>query len=825
MRILLPSRPLATAGLRLSVVAVLLLATFLNPGVLPAQDAAPKLYIGSELQLPGVPKVRKQATGAKLTLEPADAKAGDTVTLKITVTTSSDAYTYSMDPSFAGRTRIEVKTVAGLTAVDEAFSSDHKPKTELDPLLDQRVEKFPGGVTWSRRYRINEDAQPADVRVTGSLRYQICDASSCRPFSDKFDLTLAAEAGPPKYEFRHSTTRHVEGKPAIGPVHWTLTLGPEDAKPGDTVTLSVKATIDEAFHIFATDHDPKNVGKPTTIEVAALAGLKPAKDASNFQPDRDVELHDEVIDGERLVQRIHHTEIGWTRKFILTEVAEKDGFGISGRIDFQFCGNGSCTGKRFDYSIGNVSQAKPVSGIAMPVGSSSTSDTTPRNSDSSSSLFENIRFREPGGDSAEVAAEAGTTGGAQATLIATLISAFIGGLILNVMPCVLPVIAIKALSFAQQAGESRGRLLLLNVTYAAGVMTVFMLLASLGAFAEMSWGNLFQKTEFTVSMGAVVFAMGLSLLGVFELPIPGFIGAGAGSHQQEGLSGAFMTGVFATILATPCSGPFLGPIFFWTLSQSPEITYAVFAMMGLGLASPYLIFAVFPAAVKRLPKPGNWMILFKQIAGFVLIGTTIFLINPLAKKGLLVPALVLLLGIALGLWMVGNLYNLSSPPRRRWAIRSLALVMTGGISSFAWYLTLEDKMWQPFSEQAVVEALDDGRPVMVDFTADWCLTCKVVEKTTLTTEETRKLVAEHGIVTLKADWTDESDDIRRILNRLGADSIPVLAVFSPQRPSEPIVLRDLWTQATLHEEIDRVIDENRGPGDATVAVHSESAFR
>ena len=133
--------------------------------------------------------------------------------------------------------------------------------------------------------------------------------------------------------------------------------------------------------------------------------------------------------------------------------------------------------------------------------------------------------------------------------------AFLGGLILNVMPCVLPVIAIKVLSFVQQAGEDRGRIFLLNATYSLGVISVFMLLATLAAFFGTSWGGQFQSIEFLVAMSALVFVMGLSLLGVFEIPIPGFVGSSAGGHQ-EGLGGAFMTGIFATILATPCSGPF-----------------------------------------------------------------------------------------------------------------------------------------------------------------------------------------------------------------------------------------------------------------------------
>ena len=395
----------------------------------------------------------------------------------------------------------------------------------------------------------------------------------------------------------------------------------------------------------------------------------------------------------------------------------------------------------------------------------------------------------------------------------------------NVMPCVLPVIAIKVLSFVQQAGEDRGRIFLLNATYSLGVISVFMLLATLATFAGTSWGGQFQSIEFLVAMSALVFVMGLSLLGVFEIPIPGFVGSSAGGHQ-EGLGGAFMTGIFATILATPCSGPFLGPTLGWSIQQPAHVIYMIWGMMGLGMASPYLLFGMFPGAVKFLPKPGNWMIRFKQIAGFIMLGTTVFLLSIL-DESYLVPTLVMLLGIGIGVWMIGNLYDLSSPPATRWKMRFAALCTAGVISGYGYHLASADEKlhWEPFTPTAVVEALAKGQPVMVDFTADWCLTCKVVEKTTLNTDSTRDVVDTHGFVTLKADWTDGSDEIRDLLNRLGGDSIPTLAVFSPVKPNEPIVLRDAWSQSTLIEQLETVVSENEDWTEAQAAAMPASILR
>ena len=192
-------------------------------------------------------------------------------------------------------------------------------------------------------------------------------------------------------------------------------------------------------------------------------------------------------------------------------------------------------------------------------------------------------------------------------MLTKLAFAFLGGLILNLMPCVLPVISLKILAFLEQAGESRGRVFLLNVWYSAGLLSVFMVLAALAATAGFAWGEQFTLTWFKVAMTAVVFAMALSFLGVWEIPIPGFVGAGRAGQLQtkEGPSGAFFKGVFATILATPCSGPFLGPVFGYLLKQPPYMAYWIFGAVGLGMASPYLTDRRLPQADPFPPQAGR----------------------------------------------------------------------------------------------------------------------------------------------------------------------------------------------------------------------------
>ena len=233
--------------------------------------------------------------------------------------------------------------------------------------------------------------------------------------------------------------------------------------------------------------------------------------------------------------------------------------------------------------------------------------------------------------------------------------AFLGGLILNLMPCVLPVISLKILSFLEQAGESRGRVFLLERLVFGGLLSVFMVLAALAAAAGLAWGEQFTLPWFKVAMTALVFVMALSFLGVWEIPIPGFVGAGRAGRLQtkEGPSGAFFKGVFATILATPCSGPFLGPVFGYLLKQPPHMAYWIFGAVGLGMASPYLVIGAFPELIRFLPKPGAWMETVQQVMGFLLLATVVYLFTTLSAAYFM-PTQALLVGLWFACWWIGR---------------------------------------------------------------------------------------------------------------------------------------------------------------------------
>jgi thiol:disulfide interchange protein len=299
--------------------------------------------------------------------------------------------------------------------------------------------------------------------------------------------------------------------------------------------------------------------------------------------------------------------------------------------------------------------------------------------------------------------------------------AFLAGLILNVMPCVLPVIGLKIMSFVQQAGGSRREILALNLWFSLGLLSVFWILAGAAAFANRGWGEHFGNVGFTVTMIGVVFAFGLSFLGVWEIPIPGFVASGAVQEaaQREGAVGAFSKGVLSTVLATPCAGPLLVPAVSWAIAQPAWLTFGAFTSIGLGMATPYLLIGAFPRLINVLPRPGAWMDTFKQLMGFLLLGTVVFLFNSLEPTWT-IPTLTLLLGIGLGCWLLGRtpLTAELATRIRGWALAA-AVVAAAAVIGFVGLVPRHELDWIPFTRATLEEQLAAGRTVLVDFTAHW----------------------------------------------------------------------------------------------------------
>jgi len=281
------------------------------------------------------------------------------------------------------------------------------------------------------------------------------------------------------------------------------------------------------------------------------------------------------------------------------------------------------------------------------------------------------------GTSAEAADR---SAGGEAGFLVQIVAGFLGGILLNIMPCVLPVIGLKILSFVEQAGRDRRRALMLNLAYSAGLLSVFLLLAVLAVGVGMRWGQQFQSAGFNIFLACLVFVMGLSFLGVWEIPVPGFVGRGAAADmaEREGLLAAFLKGVITTVLATPCTGPFMGGALGWAMRQPPLATVSVFAAVGLGMASPYLLIGAYPQLIRFLPKPGMWMETFKQIMGFVLMGTVVYVLTFLDWV-YVVPTVGMFIALWGACWWINR-----TPPTEEPHVQARAWLEGAAVVGLAW---------------------------------------------------------------------------------------------------------------------------------------------
>lgn len=404
--------------------------------------------------------------------------------------------------------------------------------------------------------------------------------------------------------------------------------------------------------------------------------------------------------------------------------------------------------------------------------------------------------------------------------------AFIGGLILNVMPCVLPVIALKILSFVRQGQESPGRIRVLGLMYGAGVLASFATLAAVMiglSFAGKSvhQGVLFQSSTFLVLMTILIVLISVNLLGAFEISIGGkAVDTTSALAQKEGLSGAFFNGILATILATPCSAPFLGVSIGYALKpgQSPWVTLLMYVIAGAGLAIPYVVLCFQPRWLKRLPKPGPWMNNFKTLMAFPMLGTGIWLFLLAADH--YEPEARLWLGlflviIAMVAWMFGEFIQRSQKRHAlSWGV--IGILFAG---SYAWLLESEVDWrnppsasarasstqikgdhrlpWQVWSPDAVEKARLGGKAVFVEFTANWCTTCQQNKRIAIEVDSVIEKIKAEGIVPLLGDFTFEDPAIGQELRRFERAGVPLVLVYSINRIEPPKVLPEYLTEGMV----------------------------
>lgn len=377
----------------------------------------------------------------------------------------------------------------------------------------------------------------------------------------------------------------------------------------------------------------------------------------------------------------------------------------------------------------------------------------------------------------------------------------IAGLLLNLMPCVLPVLSLKfsalmAVSTMTDRRQQARAFKMHCLVFALGIMTWFVILGLMFGLAGMAWGQMFQEPLVVCTLALILFLLGLSLFGVFTLPMLDLkSSSSANPHWQ-----AFTSGLLATLLATPCSGPLLGGVLGWALQQPIESMVATILSVGLGMAMPYCVLAFNPRLVNLLPKPGNWTLRLEQLLGFLLMGSVVYLFSQLPEEWMF-PFLVCLMAVAFSAWLWGQIGHLGA---KRWVRRlaRCAAVATLALAILIAKVSLsENPHWEKFDPESF-DALLGQQNVLVQFTADWCPSCKALEHTTLSEKRMQRLRSKYEMRTIRVDLTRENKAGQALLEAMGSSSIPVIVLFPKgEKKVQPLVVRDLITPQQLKEAL------------------------
>jgi cytochrome c biogenesis protein CcdA/DsbC/DsbD-like thiol-disulfide interchange protein len=809
--------------------------------------------------------VKKAVVSASAEFGPPNADG--VAVLSVTAKMAKDWHIYSLTQAKGGPipTKIKLDESKEFKAHGD-FKPTKPPEVHEYPKAWKglKVEEHHGSVTWKGIVELTSGVDPARLEIKGAVYAQACAEQCLAPKSYRFVARLNAKGEksdrkvaarrenvwPPTAAKGRDDIKLVadqqvlddlpqlpldaSGKDAnvipgslvsdssastyrSSEVEATITgrLEPSVVAPGGTANLILSVAPNPGWYIYAYSDRPTSGGqaRPTLIHVTDAAGLTPGEPVASASPKSK---QSPSGDGQSL---IHDRRVEWTIPFTVPPDAAGGTRKIEGLIGLLTCSDVTCLfphGVRFTGTL-TVADQPSRDGAALAFAKASYSavakaklgeSALPTTTQPPAPIAMAPRGSDAPGDGIAGALALPIFDpqnlSAPSSLVAILGLSVLGGLLLNLMPCVLPVIGLKILAFVEQGGRQRSHVLALNLWYSAGILSVFLILATLAAFLNVGWGEQFQSTGFNVAMAALVFVMALSFLGVWEIPIPGFAGSSAATKlaHSEGFLGAFSKGVLTTVLATPCSGPFLGTVFGFTLKQPPHVIYLIFTAIGLGMALPYLLIGAFPRLIRFLPKPGAWMDTFKQVMGFVLLGTVVFLFT-FMERDYVVPTFALLAVLWAACWWI-NRTPLTADAGRRLLAWGQAALFAGIVGYFSFTMLLPRPTvlrWEPFTIASWNKHTAAGKTVLVDFTADWCLNCKLNMTVAIDTDAVRRVAEENNVVPLLADYSDMSEEIKQMLEALGSRSIPVLAVFPAGEPTRPIVLRDLLTRGQVIEAL------------------------
>ncbi|CUW41317.1 putative fused thiol:disulfide interchange protein: activator of DsbC [Magnetospirillum sp. XM-1] len=399
-------------------------------------------------------------------------------------------------------------------------------------------------------------------------------------------------------------------------------------------------------------------------------------------------------------------------------------------------------------------------------------------------------------------------------LAGMLLVALLGGLILNLMPCVLPVLSIKVIGVLGHGGGERSHVRASFVASGVGIVASFLALAALAiglkqAGAAVGWGIQFQQPGFLALMVVLLALFAANLWGMFEIPMPAFLFNRGGGIPHHTVLGHFLSGAFATLLATPCSAPFLGTAIGFALARGPAEIVLIFAALGIGMAVPYLAVAIWPDLALKLPKPGRWMVTVRKVLGLALAGTGLWLLSVLMVQAGIWAALITGGAMAAAVATLGLRHKL--PAAARPAVTACVVALAGLALAAPFHGSANGETgpetggavtWGRFESQTVARLVADGKVVFVDVTADWCITCKVNKAAVIERGEVARRLTSPGVEALRADWTRPDESISRYLASFGRYGIPFNAVYGPSAP-DGIALPELLSEAEVLAALDK----------------------
>ncbi|MBA4017366.1 MAG: hypothetical protein C0483_09355 [Pirellula sp.] len=794
---------------------------------------------------------------------PADGKLGR---IYVTAQMTPGWHIYSLTQPDGGpvRTSIKITPTAGVTV--GAFTADEAPHSAKEAAFDNLlVETHEGSVTWSAPLDLAAGVDAAKLELSGKVYAQACENVCLPPQDYKFTAKLGTPPklknppvdmpqpiaqpvpkGPPPVEVANNGppipsvmngpptpggpplpgsvvpgsvvpggtlpggmekflgAAGSEGvyKPKTSKLKIEAKLEPSVVTPGGKARLVVTMTPDPQWHVYYAIASPLPAigNQATSLVFTETSGLQGGFLATEQKP---VTAHV----GEAASIPYFEQPVTWNAEVDVPSDAKAGDYPLAGTLGFQTCQGSNCLqpeAVKWEAML-TVAPAAPAGVVSRPM-----LFVGPESYRAHAKAFnEQLQKITPAAtptdyDLAQIKSQEQDQA---SSLPVMIVFAMLAGFILNFMPCVLPVIGLKVLSFVEQGGHNPRRIFLLNLWYSLGMIFVFVVLATIPVVLRIffnqtfGWGQQFSYDGFNITLIAIVFVMALSFLGVWEIPIPGFADSKKAQNatSQEGFFGAFAKGAVTTVLATPCSGPFLGTAVAFALQESAPITYAIFIAMGVGMASPYLLVGLRPGLIRFLPKPGEWMDTFKQIMGFVLIGTMLWLMVPIAPANLL-PTATLLAGLAVACWWIGRTPNYAEfhEKVKAWGIGA-AVAAAIGWFAFAAPQVNDPLPWNHnFAMGNFVREVDQGKTVMIEFTAKWCLTCKTLKAANLDRSTTKNRVEANGVVTYEVDIDELPEMEKEFFKKLQpSGGVPLIAIFPAEKKYEPILFGGGYTQSQI----------------------------